>query len=146
MTVNRINLETQAAASADSPELLEFLEKEPEVLRPVVRRHGVELFVFCKSCGTVGFAISQVGAGLQRAITLLEGANARRSAAEVASQTGTGLRVFQQLVEGFAEQVRLAKGFTVEQVKECHQDIERACLLLGDVPINKPGLILPTKH
>lgn len=130
----------------DSPELLEFLEKEPEVLRPVVRRHGVDLFIFCKSCGTAGYAIAQVGAGVQRAITLLEGANARRSASEISQQAGTGLRVFQQLVEGFAEQVRLAKGFTVEQVRECHQDIERACTLLGDIPINKPGIILPTKH
>lgn len=144
--MNASGLEPAAEAEADPPELLEFLSKEPEVLRPVVRRHGMELFIFCKSCGTVGFAISQVGAGLQRAVTLLEGANARRSATEVAQQAGTGLRVFQQLVEGFAEQVRLAKGFTVEQVRECHQDIERACLLLGDQPINKPGLILPTKH
>lgn len=139
--------EAQSPAAEDSPELLALLEKRPTVMHPVIRRHGRELFEFVEASGTAGYAMGQLQSAMQRAIVVLEGMNARRTASEIASVFNPAVGVLGQLFQKFSVSLREAKGFSEEQLFSCQKDIEQAAILAmapsGEMQGGKSKIILP---
>lgn len=152
-----------AAAASASPELTKALDTllnmpdasktDPEAawratlapeMQPVALRHGQKLFAACFTLGLVGEGLKMLQQGTMRAVMTLQGANARKTAAEVGQHLGQAGRIVADGFNYFAsETIRLA-GFTEAQLNECSTDIQRAAALRmagSDTPSGQ--IILP---
>lgn len=113
---------------------LEWRKGLSPVLQPIALRYGRLLFCYCYNVGMSNEALGMLGQGAQRAVMTLQGANARKTAAEVGLNLGNAGKAIHNVLAWFSSELVAAAKWTPKQLQECSKDIQRALQLAASSP------------
>jgi len=128
---------TTFAVDQPDPDAEWRLELSP-VLQPIAQRYGRLLFCYCYNVGMTNEALGILAQATQRAVMTLQGANARKTAAEVGMNSGNAAKALHNVLGWFSATLVEQTKWTPAEIQECSTDIARGLQLAMSTP-NQDG-------
>ena len=123
-------------------ELAALLEQLNPALHPVARRWGKDLFLFCNTTGVLGASFVDMKGAFGLALQTISGAPSKLPIAkEVAERAARSMAMAENLTNELATSLAAARGWSLEDIRECQADIGRA-VALTQATTGASGLIL----